>query len=61
MERETRDTIIRELIHAYWLEVEATINYIALSVNLDGIRAEEIKKSLAADVQTEITHAQELL
>ena len=27
---------------------------------MDGIRAEEIKKSLAADIQTEITHAQEL-
>ena len=29
-------------------------------MDLDGIRAEEIKKSLAADVQTEITHAQGL-
>ena len=58
--QETNDTIIKELIRAYWLELEATINYLAISVDLDGIRAEEIKTSLAADIQTEISHAQEL-
>jgi len=31
----------------------------AHSVNLDGVRAEEIKKSLAADVTAEIAHAQQ--
>ena len=60
MENGRRDAIIKELTRAYWLELEATINYLAISVDLDGIRAEEIKKSLAADIQTEITHAQEL-
>ena len=60
MNQVTNDAIIKELIRAYWLELEATINYLALSVDLDGIRAEEIKKSLATDIQTEITHAQEL-
>ena len=60
MSQVTNDAIIKELIRAYWLELEATINYLAISVDLDGIRAEEIKKSLAADIQTEITHAQEL-
>lgn len=60
MNEVTNDTIIKELTHAYWLEMETTINYLAISVDLDGIRAEEIKKSLAADIQTEITHAQEL-
>ena len=60
MDQATNDAIIKELTRAYWLEVEATINYLALSVDLDGIRAEEIKKSLATDIQTEITHAQEL-
>ena len=44
----------------YWMELETTINYLAISVDLDGIRAEEIKKSLAADIQTEIIHAQNL-
>ena len=60
MNQATNDAIIKELTRAYWLELEATINYLAISIDLDGIRAEEIKKSLAADIQTEITHAQEL-
>ena len=60
MENGRSDVIIKELTYAYWLEMETTINYLAISVDLDGIRAEEIKKSLAADIQTEITHAQEL-
>ncbi len=60
MDQATRDVIIQELTRVYWLELEATINYLAISVDLDGIRAEEIKKSLAADIQTEIGHAQDL-
>jgi bacterioferritin len=60
MDQATNDAIIKELTHAYWLEMETTINYLAISVDLDGIRAEEIKKSLAEDIQIEITHAQEL-
>lgn len=60
MEQVNRDILIEELTKVYWMELEATINYLAISVDLDGIRAEEIKKSLAADIQTEITHAQDL-
>ena len=60
MENQRRDAIIKEMTRAYWLELEATINYLAISVDLDGIRAEEIKTSLAEDIQIEITHAQEL-
>lgn len=60
MENARNEAIIKELIRAYWLELEATINYLAISVDLDGIRAEEIKTSLAEDIQIEITHAQEL-
>ncbi len=60
MDQTTRDALIEELTKVYWLEVEATLNYMAISVDLDGIRAEEVKKSLAADIQTEITHAQDL-
>lgn len=60
MENGKTDAIIQEVIYAYWLEIETTLNYLAISADLDGIRAEEIKKSLAADIQTEITHAQEL-
>jgi bacterioferritin len=53
-----REEIIRELSVAYWMELETVMNYIASSVNLDGVRAEEIKKSLAADVTAELVHAQ---
>ena len=52
--------IIENLIIAYWMEIETVINYICNSINLDGVRAEEIKKSLAQDVTEEIAHAQTL-
>ncbi|MEZ6092708.1 MAG: ferritin-like domain-containing protein [Pirellulaceae bacterium] len=52
--------IVNELAIAYWMEVETVMNYIANSNNLDGVRAEEIKASLAADVPEELTHAQTL-
>lgn len=52
--------IIEELIKAYWAEIETTMNYITHSVNLDGLRAEEIKKSLALDITAELAHAQAL-
>jgi bacterioferritin len=56
--KEKRDRILGLLAQAYWMEIETVMNYIANSVNLDGVRAEEIKKSLAADVTAEIGHAQ---
>ena len=52
--------IIKELQVAYWMELETVMSYIANSINLDGVRAEEIKKALAADVQEELGHAQTL-
>ena len=52
--------IISNLIKSYWMEVETVINYISNSVNLDGVRAEEIKKSLSVDILEEIAHAQSL-
>ncbi len=52
--------IIENLIKAYWMEIETVTNYIANSINLDGVRAEEIKKSLAVDVMEEVNHAQAL-
>ncbi len=60
MNTEQREAIIKDLTRAYWLEMETTVNYLAISVDLDGIRAEEIKKTLAADIQAELTHAQDL-
>lgn len=50
--------VVRQLIKAYWMEFETVINYLSISVNLDGVRAEEIKKALALDVTVEITHTQ---
>ncbi len=52
--------IIRALEDAYWKELETVQNYIANSINLDGVRAEEIKTALAADVAAELGHAQQL-
>lgn len=60
MKEQHRQQIIDMLTTAYWMELETVTNYIANSVNLDGVRAEEIKKSLAADVTEELTHAQTL-
>lgn len=50
--------IIDGLVKAYWMEIETVQNYLANSVNLDGVRAEEIKASLGGDVNEELTHAQ---
>src|SRR6186713_1812748 len=60
MEDQKRDEIIDELKRAYAAELETVQNYLANSVDLDGVRAEEIKKSLAADIQEELGHAQML-
>ena len=52
--------IIKGLTKAYWAELETVMNYIAHATNLDGVRAEEIKKALALEIQDEIGHAQTL-
>ena len=53
-----RKEIIELLTRAYWMEIETVMSYIANSVNLDG-GAEEVKKSLGADITAEIGHAQQ--
>ena len=55
-----KSNVVKELICSYWMELETVQNYLANSTNLDGVRAEEIKKSLAADVAAELGHAQQL-
>ena len=50
--------IIEALIACYNAELETVANYIANSVNLDGVGAKHIKNSLDADVQEELGHAQ---
>lgn len=52
--------IVSELQKSYWMEIETVLSYIANSIDLDGVRAEEIKKSLNADIAEELTHAQNL-
>ncbi|MPY88043.1 MAG: rubrerythrin [Luteitalea sp.] len=60
IEDQTKRTKIIELLtRAYWMELETVMNYLSHSVNLDGVRAEEIKKNLAQDVTTELGHAQQ--
>jgi bacterioferritin len=54
-----RKEIVDLLTQAYWMEIETVQNYIANSVNLDGVRAQEVKQSLATDVTEELGHAQQ--
>ena len=60
MAKPTKKNIIEELLKSYSMELETVTNYLANSINLDGVRAEEIKKALAADITEELTHAQQL-
>lgn len=57
---EKKKEIIEALQEAYWAEIETIINYLANSVNLDGIRAEEIKDILSTEVPDELGHAQQI-
>ena len=54
-----REEIVELLTEAYWMEIETVMSYIANSVNPDGVRAQEIKESLAQDIQEELGHAQQ--
>ena len=56
----TKEQIIDSLRKAYNMEVETVINYLANSLHMEGVRAEFIKQALAADIQGELTHAQQL-
>ena len=47
----TNIDIINELKKAYGMELETVENYLANSIDLDGVRAEEIKKSLLRDIE----------
>lgn len=52
--------IIDMLQTAYRMELETVINYLSNSIWLDGMRAEEVKRSLAEDVPAELGHGQRL-
>ncbi|HET7744336.1 MAG TPA: ferritin-like domain-containing protein [Gaiellaceae bacterium] len=55
--REQREHIVELLTTAYWMEIETVMSYIACSINPDGVRAQEIKESLAEDIEEELGHA----
>jgi bacterioferritin len=42
------------------MEIETVMGYIANSVNLEGIRAQEIRESLERDIDEELAHARRL-
>jgi len=54
------DRVIDLLRKAYGDEMETVMNYQTNAIVLDGVRAEEIKESLQADIQEELGHAQQL-
>lgn len=54
---QTNAGTIEMLQKAYRMEIETVANYVANSIHLDGFRAEEVKRSLAADVTEELGHA----
>ena len=54
-----REQVIELLTKAYWMEIETVMSYISASTNLDGVRAQEIRESLAEDVGEELGHAKQ--
>jgi bacterioferritin len=56
---EARESILELLEKAYCMEIETVMSYIAGSVNPDGVRAQEIKESLAEDIEEELGHAKQ--
>jgi bacterioferritin len=56
----TTNTIIPLLKKAYAAELETVQNYLANSVWLDGLRAQEVVEALSQDVTDELSHARQL-
>jgi bacterioferritin len=54
---DARRHVVELLTKAYWMEIETVMSYLAASVNLDGVRAQEIKQSLEGDIEEELSHA----
>ncbi len=54
---ESNKALIDALVAAYNAEIETVSNYLANSVNLDGVRARHIKQALEADIPEELNHA----
>jgi len=56
---EKRAEIVDLLTHAYWMEIETVMSYVANSINPDGVRAQEIRESLEGDIEEELGHARQ--
>jgi len=54
-----RDRVVELLTHAYWMEMETVMSYLSASENLEGVRAQEVKESLAEDIEEELGHARQ--
>jgi bacterioferritin len=54
---DARRHVVELLARAYWMEIETVMSYLAASVNLDGVRAQEVKQSLEEDIEEELGHA----
>ena len=57
--KEKREQIVQLLTRAYWMEIETVMSYVATSINPDGLRAQEVREALEADIQEELGHAQQ--
>ena len=57
--KEAREKIVALLQKAYWMEIETVMSYLSASTNLDGVRAQEIRESLAKDIEEELGHAKQ--
>lgn len=55
-----REEVIRLLRKSYGDELETVMNYLTNALVLDGVRAEEIKEALRADIQEELGHAEQI-
>lgn len=51
--------LLERLEHAYWMEIETVMSYMAASINPDGVRAAEVRESLEEDVTEELGHARQ--
>ena len=56
----TPNEILTALTTAYNMEVETIVNYLSISLDLDGVRADFIKQALAADILGELNHARQI-
>jgi bacterioferritin len=55
-----RSAVVRELIAAYWHEIETVSNYVASSTNRAGVHGESIARSVRDAVASDLRHAQQV-